>query len=1057
MTLFTSPQLPDWENPAVLSRQREPGHATLIPYADEESARQADRSASPYFKLLNGNWQFLYLPNWKAAPAGFQQELFDASMWDQLPVPSNWQMHGYGRPHYTNVNYPFPVDPPHVPQGNPVGMYRCSFSLPDGWAGRQVFLCFEGVDSAFYAWVNGQLAGYSQGSHLPSEFNVTARLHAGENLLTVQVFQWSDGSYLEDQDMWRLSGIFRDVYLFTTPVVHIRDLSIQALLDQPSSAAGLELSLKVKNYSSSASQRNRVTVALLDPAGKVIFQGEVGKPFSLPSGQEKRLDAAFRVESPRLWSAEDPFLYTLLARLHGAGGLLEVESFKVGFRKVEIKEGVFLINGVPVKLQGVNRHETHPDLGHAVSYASMLEDVILMKQNNINAVRCSHYPDDPRWLDLCDRFGLYVVDEADLETHGFEPVGDWSQLANDPVWKEAFVERAERMVLRDRNHPSVILWSLGNESGYGKNHDAMAAAIRKLDPRRPVHYEGAHEAAVVDIVSEMYPTVAHLSQVGRISIPRQRGRVSIPRQRDQRRDDPRPFFMCEYAHAMGNGPGNLKEYWDVIRAHPRLMGGCVWEWVDHSVRQHTPEGEEWFAYGGDFGDQPNDGDFCIDGLNFPDRRPYPGLLEYKKILEPVEVTPLDLSKGRVRLYNRYAFISLDCLEGYWQLLEDGRLLEQGVLPTLNIPPGKSRSYTLPYTLPPPSDGANYWLNFSFRLAGETLWARRGFELATAQYEIPGAISTRASPPWLLSSMPSLRLEQDGDSLLVRGEDFKLFFDNLHGRIAAWESRGMSLLRQGPQLNVWRAPTDNDVNIAWEWRRAGLDRLSPEIRRVELVKELPQAAVIEVDSIIASYAQRPVFSCSSRYTFYGSGDLLVTTHVKALAKLPVLPRLGLQLRLPGSLETFTWYGRGPHENYPDRKQSALVGVYSGTVAEQYVPYIFPQDYGNKCDVRWAAVTGQDGAGLLACAVPGEDLLKASVQLYTTADLTLARHTYELKPCGDTILNLDHRQAGLGSNSCGPGPLEAYLIQPGEFTFSVRLRPLADLGDAMRLSKQVFETV
>ncbi len=1046
----------DWENPQVLGRNREPAHASLLPYPDIESALTGERGASPFFKLLNGQWGFYYATSPYACPPGFQEEGFDTAGWDKLPVPGCWQMSGYGRPNYTNVNYPYPVDPPRVPQENPTGLYRRAFRLPPGWAEKQVFLVFEGVDSAFNAWVNGQFGGYSQGAHMPSEFNITPLLHAGENYLAVQVFQWSDGSYLEDQDMWRMSGIFRDVFLVARPAVYVRDARIRTRLDGQYTGAVLELGFAIRNQSGQPVPEHFLRARLLDPQDQVVFDEPAASVFAGRETQETSLEAEFPIQAPLLWSAEEPNLYTLLLSLLGPScETLEVLKFAVGFRQVEIKAGLFLVNGRPVKLQGVNRHETHPDLGHAISLESMVQDIVLMKQHNVNAVRTSHYIDDPRWLDLCDRYGIYVIDEADLECHGMGVVDAMNELSNHPDWQDAYLDRAVRMVERDKNHPSVIIWSLGNESGYGSNHIAMADWIHHADPSRPVHYEGATgwgnkeglpNEGVVDIVSVMYPMVDRLIEEG------------------QKTGDPRPFFMCEYAHAMGNGPGNLKEYWEAIRLYPRLMGGCVWEWVDHSVRQFTPEGVEWFAYGGDFGDVPNDGNFCVDGLNFPNRTPYPSLIEYKKILEPVEVQAVDLQTGKIRIHNRYYFISLAHLKGAWKLLREDVIREsmssstrtlsaQGSLPALDVPPQGEMDVTLPYHIPAIRTGEAVWLNLSFTLAADTAWAKRGFELATAQFEIP--VEKLPVPVLQLHDLPPLAYTAGQGQILVSGEEFRLAFDTIRGVLTSWEADGVSLLTRGPQLNLWRAPTDNDVHIANEWRQAGLDRLGQDIRRVELLNICPQAVQWEVEAVLAGYMLRPAFTCTYRYTAYGSRDLLIEAHVKPLRELPMLPRVGLQMRLPGTMDRFAWYGRGPHENYIDRKESALVGVYSGTVRDQYVPYVLPQEYGNKSDVRWAAVTDMRGMGLLAMAPQDAPLLNVSVQEYTTQDLTQAKHTFELRPCGETILNLDYLQAGLGSNSCGPGPLPQYLIEPKEMRFAVRLRPFAsDSFDPMRLWRQAL---
>jgi beta-galactosidase/beta-glucuronidase len=1011
-----TPPTPDWQNPLVLQRKRLPAHASLLPYPDEASALSGERGATPYFLLLNGSWQFQYLGAPHEAPAGFETEAFDSSDWDLIPVPSNWQMLGYGRPNYTNVNYPYPVDPPYVPDDNPTGLYRRSFYLPETWSGRKVSLVFEGVDSAYYVWVNGQLAGYSQVPHLPGEFDITACLRPGENLVAVQVFQWSDGSYLEDQDMWRLSGIFRDVYLVSYPQVHVRDVRVRTELDAQYRDAVLDLQVKVTNLPTPGAAGYRLAAKLLDGVGAVVFDQPVETRLT-SGGAEAALQLRVPVPAPRLWSAEDPYLYRLLLVLTGPDGVVEVECVNVGFRQVEIKGSVFYVNGAAIKLQGVNRHETHPDLGHAVSYESMLQDITLMKQHNINTVRTSHYSNDTRWLDLCDEYGLYVIGETDLEAHGFGPVGNWDYPGSHPDWKEAHVERSARMVERDKNHPSIIIWSLGNESGFGPNIQAQADWIHQNDPTRPTHYERTREPKATDIVSVMYPTVAYLEDEGKNLV-----------------GDPRPFFMCEYAHAMGNGPGNIKEYWETIRKYPRLMGGCIWEWVDHSVRMHTEDGEEWFAYGGDFGDKPNDGDFCVDGLNWPDRTPYPGLIEYKKIIEPVVVDALDLGAGKLRLTNRYAFISLAHLEGTWKLMRDDRLLAQGKLPALEVAAGQSMDVTLPYRWPEPAAGAEYWLNLSFTLAEDTLWGTRGLELAWAQFKLP--VETPPVKKVNLAAFAPLKVEESPDDVTVQGGDFRLVFDTFHGTLGAWEWNGVALIEEGPRLNIWRAPTDNDINLAREWRKYGYDRMQHRVERVEMDAERDHV-VFQVHAILGGYSLWTAFDVNYRFDICANGELVIDTRVKPLQEvMPSLPRLGLQLKVPGEFERISWYGRGPHENYIDRLESARVGLYSGAVADQYVPYVFPQENGNKADVRWTALTDLHGVGLLAV---GQPLLNVSAHYFTPEDFTAAAHTYDLKPRDEITLNLDYAQNGLGSNSCGPGPLEKYWLQAVEHAFTVKLKP------------------
>ena len=1016
MPLEPSSLMPDWENLSVLSRSREVASATSIPYADVQTALAGERGSSPFFRLLNGQWQFSYWPKPSAVPAGIECADFTGE-WDEIAVPGNWQRQGYGRPQYTNAAYPYPVDPPFVPDDNPIGVYKRVFTVPETWSGKHVFLHFEGVDSAFHVWVNGTDAGYSQGSHVPSEFNVTALLVPGRNTLIVQVYQWSDGSYLEDQDQWRLSGIFRDVSLIARPPAHLRDVRLRTTFGASLAEAKLEIVAAVRNLGSAAKSENTLSAVLLDSAGAEVAAQTIGT-VALAGGEEQALTAEVTVASPRLWSAEEPNLYTLLLTLQSASGeTLTVERFAVGFRQIEIKNGQMLLNGTPITLCGVNRHDTHPDLGHVTPRAHMLRDITLMKQHNINCVRTSHYPNDPYWLDLCDEYGLYVIDEADLEAHGFgEQGGDWSELSKNPDWKDAFVDRAVRMVQRDKNHPSILIWSLGNESGYGPNHHAMIEAIRALDPR-PIHYESAYETedyAGLDMVSHMYTDVPTLIIEG------------------QKTDDPRPFFLCEYAHAMGNGPGSLQDYWDVIDQYPRLLGGCVWEWADHGIRQFTENGTEWFAYGGDFGDVPNDGPFCIDGLCSPDRVPHPALRELKKVIAPVLATAEDLAAGTLRIKNRHDFSTLRHLAASWRVVEGGRTLQSGTLDLPEIAPNTDAVVSIPYTLP----NGDTWLDVTFSLASDTLWAERGHEIAWAQFALP----TPSVPAAIVAgAMPALSITDTAGSLKIIGEEFALRFDRSTGTLTDWHYLDTPILLSGPALSVWRAPTDNDVHMATEWRKAGLDRLVPRTVSVDWEQTAPHTVQVTVQTVLAAITNRPAFAVTYTYTVSGSGAVTLETQVKPLsASLPPLPRLGLELTLMPGFHHFAWDGLGPHESYPDRKESVKRSVYSGTVAEQFQSYIRPQENGNKSEVRWAALSNIRGLGLLATS---PTLLNVSVHHFTTQDLTDAQHTYDLKPRPETILHIDYAQSGLGSQSCGPGPLPPYLLQPSDVTFTVRLTPFS----------------
>ena len=1041
----------DWENPQVVGRNKEPGHVPLVPYPDEQAALDGDRSASSYFESLNGDWQFNWSPNPASAPGSFYEEEFDAGAWARVTVPGNWQLQGYGVPIYTNVQYPFPIDDlPGVPEeDNPVGSYRRRFAIPGSWEDRQVFMCFEGVDSAFYLWVNGEMVGYSQGSRLPAEFNVTPYVRTGDNTLAVRVFRWSDGSYLEDQDHWRLSGIYRDVYLVSVPSVHVRDVWVRTELDEDYRDAVLRVQAVVRNYGSHDAAGHVVEVKLLDggvnrriseSVDQQVYQSknrqvcELARGFAVGAGDEIALELEQVVSDPIKWSAECPHLYKLLVTLRSPDGtVLEVQNCRVGFRQVELGDGRMLVNGVPVLIKGVNRHEHDPDRGKAVTVDSMVEDIRLMKQFNLNAVRTSHYPNDPRWYDLCDEYGLYVFDEANIESHGV-----WDRLARDPVWETAFMERAVRMVERDKNHPCVIVWSLGNESGYGPNFDTVADWIHGRDPTRLIHYHPAEDAPIVDVLAPMYPSVDQI-----VEMARELGET-------------RPVVMCEYAHSMGNSTGNLKEYWEAIEAHGRLQGGFIWDWVDQGLRQVTGEGEEWFAYGGDFDDEPTDGSFCINGLVFPDRDPKPALWEVKKVSEPVSVEPIDLLAGVLRIVNRHHFLDLSELDISWKLAADAQVLQAGRLPRLETPAGASEIVTIPFSRPALEPGVEYWLTLSFTLAHAVPWADAGHEVAWAQFKVPFDVPARSV--LRVVDMPGLGLQESESDITVHGPDL-LVFAKKEGVIASWRHGGAELVRRGPVLNVWRAPTDNDEGqpgsqqLAVLWREAGLDRLRHRVEKVAASQVKPQVVRIEVRSFVCPPDCTDGFHCEYIYTIYGSGDVVMDVTVLPGKHLPPLPRVGLQMCLPGEYDDFGWYGRGPHETYADRKVGAQVGVYSGTVDEQYVPYITPQENGNKTDVRWAALTNDGGLGLLVVGMP---MLNVSVHRFATEDLTRARHTCELEPREDITLNLDHGQSGLGGASCGPGTLPQYLVEPQEVQFSLRLRPFSlERTSPMELSRQQIE--
>ncbi|MDE0839245.1 MAG: DUF4981 domain-containing protein [Kiritimatiellae bacterium] len=1052
----------DYQNHELPHRNRLPARTHFTSYATPEAARAMGGGNTPHNRLLNGTWAFAFAENPDLIPAGFEAVDFDDSVWDQIPVPSTWQMLGYGRPHYTNVIFPFPIDPPQVPTENPTGAYRCAFYLSENADKARQILRFDGVDSAFHLWINGRAVGFSKGSRLQAEFDITEHVQPGENLLAVKVYQWSDGSYLEDQDMWWLSGIFRDVSLISLPSTHINDIRVRTVLDENYTDARLEVAVEIAGP---AADQHALEVALLDASGAAVA--------SVTASGTATCQLAAEIQRPLLWNAETPNLYTVITTLKGPdGSVIESVPQRVGFRVVEIKDGIFLINGRPVKMKGANRHDHHPDLGESIPYASMVEDVLLMKQHNLNAVRTSHYPNDPRFYDLCDAYGLYVIDECDVESHGFDSSYKRPDIPTKlPEWKAAFVDRMERMVQRDKNHPSIIMWSLGNESGYGPNHVAMAARARELDPTRPVHYEGDYDGEICDVYSTMYTHVDHVVQIGKCTSKTANARSGKNIKANLPHNAEKPFVLCEYAHAMGNGPGGFKEYWDAIYKYPRLMGGFVWDWVDQGIRARLtelddapvgrsatgaaseaplafvsprPEGGplqdgEFWAYGGHFGDWPNDAQFLINGLILPDRTPSPGLIEYKKILEPIQCEAVDLAAGKIRLRNRLDFISPDYLSLNWSLCADGEILQNGALHLPEIPAGRARTVTIPWQPLAQADaGTEYWLNLTFRTSCELSWAEMGHEVAWAQFpvEMPAAV---VAAPAAIASRQALTTDESNPNLIViTGEDFEIGFNRIGGTIDYWTSRGEHLLDSGPRLNFWRAPTDNESNyrerVRWTSR---IDRVQHRTDAVSCEASSEQV-VITVDSHVAPPVNHEGFNCRYTYSIDRQGELTLAvegtphgTWERALLKI------GLQMKVPDDLATVTWYGKGPGEAYVDTCQAQRVDVYESSVDDLWFPYVVPQENGNRTDVRWVALRRQDGAGLMATGSP---TINFSASYYEQDNVSDATIPLDLVRQSSITLNLDHRQRGIGSGSCGPSVLPQYELPAEAFAFSLTLSPL-----------------
>jgi len=744
----------DWENPLMIGQNKELGHCTLMPYQNVKTAIAGNRFKSRYFHSLNGVWKFNWVSSPDQRPKDFYQPTYNVSKWKDIAVPLNWQMAGHGIPYYLNQPYIFKKNPPFINHEiNSVGSYRRVFSIPKQWDDRQIFLHFDGVESAFYLWINGKKVGYSQGSRTPAEFNISKFLKSGANTLAVEVYRFSDGSYLECQDFWRLSGIFRNVYLFSTPRVHIRDFEVQTELDHEYRDARLRVVAKIRNYGNQAIEDPKIELQLLDDnqkTGGLPIIAVADTRYIAPDG-ESILTMEAEIQDPLKWSAEKPNLYTLLILLKDKNGnILEIESAKIGFLNVKIHNGQLLVNGKPILIKGVNRHDHDPDTGHFISEESMIRDIKIMKQNNINTVRTSHYPNDPRWYELCDQYGLYLIDEANIESHGmgYKPS---ITLANKPEWKQAHLDRIRRMVERDKNHPSVIIWSFGNEAGDGTNFEAASDWVHHRDSSRPVHYERAGQRPHTDIVAPMYARIPWLIKYAE-------------------KKQNRPLILCEYAHAMGNSVGNLQDYWDVIEKYDHLQGGCIWDWVDQGLRKKTENGFEFWAYGGDFGEEKSDRNFCLNGLVMPDRAETPKLWEVKKVYQNISVKANNLRKGEIIVENKFFFTNLDSFLTSWVLLENGKKIQSGTITATDIKPQTAKEITIPFKIKKTNPGSEYWLNIYFKLKDNTLWAAKGHVIAREQLIIPIYKPVKTLPP---SGLTVLKVTEKENFLVISGKNVQI--------------------------------------------------------------------------------------------------------------------------------------------------------------------------------------------------------------------------------------------------------------------------------------------
>jgi beta-galactosidase len=1034
----------DWENEEIVGINKEKPRATFIPYERFEKALEGNRYESECLKMLNGKWHFNWSPDPDHRPVDFYAEEYDVSSWNQIDVPSNWQLQGYGKAIYTNNIYPFKSDPPFVTSEpddttwyayhhrNPVGSYRRTFTVPENWNGKTVFIHFDGVSSAFYLWVNGKKVGYSQGSMTPAEFNITSCLRKGENQIAVEVYRWSDGSYLEDQDFWRLSGIFRPVYLWAQNPIGIRDFYARPNLDADYKNGLLNLEVELRNLSNKTGKNYALEAQLFDANQKLAVMSEemISPGITISKQGGVKVEMQTKVVQALKWTAEYPHLYTLVLELKDRKGtVVDRTSTQIGFRTIEVgPKGELMINGKSVLLKGVNRHEHHPQFGRAVTVESMEQDIRLMKLYNINAVRTSHYPNDPRWYELCNQYGIYLMDEANVEAHGLYGKPGITEPGYRPSWENAHIDRVMSMVERDKNHPSVIIWSHGNESGSGPTFQKMYNAIKDRDTSRLVHYEVMWGPADMD--SNMYPSVDYIISQGK-------------------RTEARPYVMCEYGHAMGNACGNIKEYWDAVRQYPRIIGGYIWDWVDQGLDARDESGNHYWYYGGTFGDYPNSGNFCINGLVLPDRSISPKLLEIKKQYQNFWANPVDLTTGTVELYNEFNFTNLNHYDLVWEVSMDGETEQSGLLTGIDLEPGQRRTIIIPYQSIAPVPGAEYHLTLRLRQKKASALIPAGHELAWEQFELPWKKTVSALN---MSQMMLLTVDEENGMTLIEGEDFTMTFNRSTGTVESWLLHGKEVIHTGglsPLLNVFRAPVDNDARR--HWYQLELNQLDCQSEAFNLVNKEQEGVVVNVVNTYHNSHQL-CFKVHTQYTVLGNGMVNVNQQILPMVGRIVLPRMGMSLLLNERLENLTWLGRGPQENYPDRLSGAAMGRYTSTVKEQLVTYVRPQSNGNKEEARWLTLTDEEGDGILVVA---DEHMAFSALHYTENDLDKARYIHHLKPRKEIVLNIDYRQLGLGNGSCGPVPLADYQLYAEPVNFSWSVRPFSKGADEVRVARECIK--
>ncbi|MFI4911326.1 MAG: glycoside hydrolase family 2 TIM barrel-domain containing protein [Sedimentisphaeraceae bacterium JB056] len=1021
-----------WETPEITEINRLPMRASLYPFSTAKQALAGRTERSSFYEGLNGQWDFKYFESVEDACQFINTHLASkkkSGKWDEISVPGNWTMQGWDKPHYTNIQMPFENNPPFVPEANPTGVYRKTFELSKKWASRRTILHLGGAESCVYVYLNGKFVGMGKDSRLPSEFDLTSFANEGKNELVVMCIRYSDASYIEDQDHWWMAGLYRDVYLLSREDVFIGDVFAAA-------AADGKLEIKVSMGTAEEPEHDYSVEAMLyqgkEPVLADPLRSAINKSYRL-SYYETVLSG--QVEAPLLWSPEEPNLYRLVVLLKNSKGkIVEATACNVGFRDIEIKNRELLLNGKPIYIKGVNRHDHDPVTGKYISRENMLKEIMLLKQFNFNAVRTSHYPNDPQWYDLCDEYGIMVLDEANIENHD-----NYRTICHDPRWKEAYLERIKRMVIRDKNHPCIYGWSLCNESGYGINHDLAADWVRNYDPTRAVHNEGSTKIAWSqdggdaydaggersnDFIGPMYPTVQAVIDWG---------------QSDSEKN--RPFIMCEYAHAMGNSCGCLKDYWDAIYKYQGLQGGFIWDWIEQGITKKDSNGKEYYGYGGDFGDKPHDVDFCCNGMIMPDRTPKPQMYEFKKIAQPLFIKAVDINAGKIEIFNNDFFKNSDWLCGDWVLEIDGEKSQAGSIGAIDIEPQKKAKFTFDIKPVVLKKGQEAFITISCKTAKKTSWCDKGHEVAWEQLKV--SFACEGEKPLFETSQSEVKVKDLAASLkiLLADKGLEFVFSKKKGLLNKISLDGKTIVSHGPEFDIWRAPLDNDGvkgkkeqwTADWKplgcWMIAGYDKLKSSVVSFDWSQKKNGSVKVDCKLQYDCRDAKGCFDVTQSYTVRPDGLVEVSNEYRFAEGMTDVPRLGVRFDVANDFEQLRWFGNGPFETYADRKACGKIGLFEGSVSDQYFPYIVPQECGNKEDVRWMSLGNDKGVVL---AVQAGAMFSFGASRYSSAQMTKAYHTNELEASDKIEVHIDAFQRGLGTASCGPDTLEQYKIKPGRYT-------------------------